>query len=167
MVQIHYYAARDLFCAQITEEYWVQSTKNVPTVYLSYSQRRMAGRVPMFLSRGFQGWLCIASHNRRSSHIWCKDSELEIYDGRGHEYPGEGLRTEIGVPVRRTLTFKEILERLRTRYYELEENIAATQRVDSEWHEEVMTHCNARVVEYILNTEREQGEDDERAAEIH
>ncbi|KAK9313994.1 hypothetical protein V1522DRAFT_218335 [Lipomyces starkeyi] len=49
-------------------------------------------------------------------------------EGRGQVPAREGDRADIGVPARRALTHKETLERLRSRSYELEEGIDATQR---------------------------------------
>ncbi|KAK9243328.1 hypothetical protein V1506DRAFT_523762 [Lipomyces tetrasporus] len=47
-----------------------------------------------------------------------EDSGYEIYECLGREYLEDGIRQEISAPDRRALTFKELLERLRTRYYQ-------------------------------------------------
>ncbi|KAK9327670.1 hypothetical protein V1520DRAFT_371876 [Lipomyces starkeyi] len=53
---------------------------------------------------------------------------FEVYEGRGQMPAREGDRGDIGAPARRALTLKETFERLRSRSYQLEEGIDATQR---------------------------------------
>ncbi|KAK9430936.1 hypothetical protein V1505DRAFT_278078, partial [Lipomyces doorenjongii] len=51
------------------------------------------------------------------------ESGFEVYESVTNEYIHNGIYDEIGAPERRALTCKEILESLRTRYYELEEDL--------------------------------------------
>ncbi|KAK9427539.1 hypothetical protein V1505DRAFT_350836 [Lipomyces doorenjongii] len=51
------------------------------------------------------------------------DSGFEVYESVTNEYIHNGIYDEIGAPERRALTCKEILESLRTRCYELEEDL--------------------------------------------
>ncbi|KAK9237478.1 hypothetical protein V1525DRAFT_403724 [Lipomyces kononenkoae] len=60
-----------------------------------------------------------------------EESGFEIYESVTNEYARDGIHDEIGTPERRALTCKEILERLRRKYYEMEEMLLeqdATQR---------------------------------------
>ncbi|KAK9349806.1 hypothetical protein V1523DRAFT_356425 [Lipomyces doorenjongii] len=107
-----------------------------------------------------------------------EDSGYEIYEGRGREYLGDGIRQEIGAPDRRTLTFKELLERLRTRYYELDEDVSATYSGDSERRENIMNlwisslqrSCAAYLtddnLEYIINSSGRVAGSEEEVEEV-
>ncbi|KAK9427155.1 hypothetical protein V1505DRAFT_318055 [Lipomyces doorenjongii] len=107
-----------------------------------------------------------------------EDSGYEIYEGRGREYLGDGIRQEIGAPDRRTLTFKELLERLRTRYYELDEDVSATYSGDSErrentmnlWISSLQRSCAAYLtddnLEYIINSSGRVAGSEEEVEEV-
>ncbi|KAK9360188.1 hypothetical protein V1504DRAFT_469593 [Lipomyces starkeyi] len=87
-----------------------------------------------------------------------------IYEGRGQESALEGDRGDIGAPARRALTLKETLERLRSRYYELEEGIDPEQRENTMnlWFGFLQRASADFPTEegttYIINVEREQRE---------
>ncbi|KAK9361782.1 hypothetical protein V1504DRAFT_439398 [Lipomyces starkeyi] len=80
---------------------------------------------------------------------------FEVYEGRGQEPAREGDRGDIGAPARRALTLKETLERLRSRYYELEEAIDPEQR-ENTMNSSLAYHCKGTT--YIINVERERRE---------
>ncbi|KAK9320511.1 hypothetical protein V1517DRAFT_207231 [Lipomyces orientalis] len=102
-----------------------------------------------------------------------EDSGYEIYEGRGREYLGDGIHKEIGAPDRRTLTFKDLLERLRTRYHELDEDVTATYGGDSEQRENIMNlwisslqrsgvaYLTDDNLEYIINSSERVAESEE------
>ncbi|KAK9364564.1 hypothetical protein V1509DRAFT_572730 [Lipomyces kononenkoae] len=52
-----------------------------------------------------------------------EESGFEVYEAVTKEYVQDGIYDEIGAPERRALGCKEILENLRSRYYELEEDL--------------------------------------------
>ncbi|KAK9234900.1 hypothetical protein V1525DRAFT_349316 [Lipomyces kononenkoae] len=52
-----------------------------------------------------------------------EESGFEIYESVTNEYVHNGIYDEIGAPERRALSCKEILENLRSIYYELKENL--------------------------------------------
>ncbi|KAK9330910.1 hypothetical protein V1520DRAFT_339144 [Lipomyces starkeyi] len=100
-----------------------------------------------------------------------EDSGYEIYEGRGRDYL-DHIQQENGAPDRRALTFKELLERLRTRYYELEEDVAATyggeqrENVMNLWISLLQRSCAAYLtddtLDYITNSGvREPGNEEE------
>lgn len=60
----------------------------------------------------------------RYTFMW-EDSGFEIYERVTTEYFERGIDAEIGAPARRRLDIKEALDGIRSRYYALEEQVAA------------------------------------------
>ncbi|KAJ8098933.1 hypothetical protein POJ06DRAFT_292611 [Lipomyces tetrasporus] len=92
------------------------------------------------------------------------DVAAPVCNSHGHEPSREGDRGDIGAPTRRALTLKKTLERLRSRYYELEEDsdpdqrenlmnlwLGSLQRASADFLTEEGTTC-------IINAERERRE---------
>ncbi|KAK9327796.1 hypothetical protein V1520DRAFT_28028 [Lipomyces starkeyi] len=96
--------------------------------------------------------------------VMLENRGFDVYEGRGQEPAREGDRGDIGAPARRALTFKETLERLLSRYYELKEGVDPQQRENmmNLWLRSLQRASADFLTEegttYIINVERERRE---------
>ncbi|KAK9334013.1 hypothetical protein V1520DRAFT_310 [Lipomyces starkeyi] len=128
------------------------------TVRLSFLQEVL----PYFLADRTYGIL--TEDHWKNFVVMLENRCFEVYEGREQETAREGDRGDIGAPAWRVLTLKETLERLHSRYYELEEAIDPEQRENTNtmniWLIFVVSECRLpyRRRQHIFNVERERRE---------
>jgi hypothetical protein len=64
--------------------------------------------------------------------MW-EDRGFELYEGRTTEYIEKGIREEIGVLFRRRLDLREVLDSLKSRWYQLEAEVAHMLSEDTDY----------------------------------